>query len=163
MRIFYPSLYPNNPLLAGFSAMEITACLALFAILTALGFKSWQHHHRGSELKSEISLIVQRTLQNARQHAQTEGTIVAWRFERETLLLEINESAFSTRWMTIFSVDLPDDWLVIEKTAQRLLILPHGRPSDTLEWRLAHPDLKHDYWLRILITGIIEWERAKDE
>jgi hypothetical protein len=125
-----------------------------------LGFRSWQHYNRGSELKSELSLTIQRTLQNAQQQARTHGNIVGWRFERNTLILEINESEFSTRWLTISNIDLPNEWQVIDNTNQRLLILPHGRPSDTMEWRLSHPELKYDYWIRILISGIIEWEPA---
>lgn len=160
MRNFHSVSSGHSQLMAGFSALELTACLALLAILSGLGFRSWQIFHRESELKGEISLSIQRSLQNARQLAQTQGIIVGWRFERNVLILEVNESAFSTRWITVSDIELPDEWQVIAQHHQRLLILPHGRPADTMEWLLSHPDLKHDYWLRILITGIIEWERA---
>ena len=161
MRLSKPLYYYIPQQTAGFSALELAVALALLVILTGMGFRSWQHYNRSSELKSEIHLTVLRSLQDARQHARTQGNIVGWRFERRALILEINESEFSTRWMTISNMALPDDWQVIDNTHQRLLILPHGRPSDTMEWHLSHPELKHDYWLRLLITGIIEWEPAE--
>lgn len=146
---------------SGFSLIEYLVVLALVVVGLGWGLpqilRSWEQQNCQQALKQQIQSGIDLAVATARR----EGVVVRVRIDEGSLLAEIGESTFSTRWKVIEANRLPACWHF--DSGDNLLLLPHGRPADSVQWRFSCvgdiAGRRNGVMVLFYLSGHMEWEK----
>lgn len=165
MKVIFPA-FSSWPERSGFSLIELLVVLAVLTIGLGWGLRQWTRHAERQALEQQVHRSIERWVEQGAQLARSEGQVVRLRVDGDRMLSEVGESAFSTQWRRVSSVPVPDHFRF--ESGESLLLLPHGRPADSVQWRFVHSQAEESgssdstVWLLLFfLSGELEWERDR--
>lgn len=145
----------------GFSLVEVMLVLALLLVAGGWGIHRWGQQLEEREGRRKLVRQLDHWMADARDRAQREGQVLRLRIEADMLRTEVGSEAFSTRWQCLDEKALAESWRLLEGQSSALLLLPHGRPADSVEWVFVQDGeavSANALRLQVYLSGHIEWE-----
>ncbi|MCC5834967.1 MAG: hypothetical protein JJU20_09565 [Opitutales bacterium] len=140
--------------------------MSVVSLALGWGLLQWSRHFEQRSQDRQYQQQIEDWVDQGRRTAQSEGKVVRLRIDGDQCLMESGDSPFSTRWRKLDSRPLPPRWSL--ESGGTLLLLPHGRPVDSVQWDFVtagsdsgRGEFVSGWRLLFFLSGPVEWERWK--